>query len=292
MDRKKIIRQYDKIHNLYLEKIEFQRFRNEHPIEYKLLQNNRQYYNLHKGERCFVLGNGPSLKQIDLASLKNEWTFSVNEMFRHSQYLEAEINYHFIADPYYFQLRHSNPVERKLLELLLEKGADKRAPHFFFPVESRAYIRKNRIDRKLSCSYFDSRLEFYDDYEGKIDFAKYVPYFRAVVQWAIAMAIYMGFEKIYLLGCDATNLIIDLQAFQGTVWGEKYAFDVDCDTEKAQKGVYLKQGIWNILDGYNRIFKIFDEMNKYCVRNHIKLINCSAETIIDSIPQKRFEDVI
>jgi len=35
----------------------------------------------HKGERCFLIGNGPSLRQTDLTLLKNEFTFGFNRIF-------------------------------------------------------------------------------------------------------------------------------------------------------------------------------------------------------------------
>jgi hypothetical protein len=35
----------------------------------------------HKGERCFILGNGPSLKDTDLHRLKNEFTIGTNRIY-------------------------------------------------------------------------------------------------------------------------------------------------------------------------------------------------------------------
>ena len=37
--------------------------------------------NLHGGKRCFVIGNGPSLKQTDLGLLKGEFTFGLNRIY-------------------------------------------------------------------------------------------------------------------------------------------------------------------------------------------------------------------
>jgi hypothetical protein len=34
-----------------------------------------------KGERCFIIGNGPSLKQMDLSCLKNEYTIGMNRFY-------------------------------------------------------------------------------------------------------------------------------------------------------------------------------------------------------------------
>ena len=36
---------------------------------------------IHKGERCFIIGNGPSLKQTDLTRLKDELTFGMNRFY-------------------------------------------------------------------------------------------------------------------------------------------------------------------------------------------------------------------
>lgn len=39
------------------------------------------YRNRHAGQRCFVIANGPSLKQTDMSLLKNEITFSMNRAY-------------------------------------------------------------------------------------------------------------------------------------------------------------------------------------------------------------------
>jgi hypothetical protein len=35
----------------------------------------------HRGKRCFILGNGPSLKQTDLTRLRGEFTFGLNRIY-------------------------------------------------------------------------------------------------------------------------------------------------------------------------------------------------------------------
>ncbi len=35
----------------------------------------------HKGQRCFIMGNGPSLRKTDLLLLKNEFTFGLNRIY-------------------------------------------------------------------------------------------------------------------------------------------------------------------------------------------------------------------
>jgi hypothetical protein len=36
---------------------------------------------IHKGQRAFIIGNGPSLKRTDLGRLKNEFTFGLNRIY-------------------------------------------------------------------------------------------------------------------------------------------------------------------------------------------------------------------
>jgi hypothetical protein len=40
-----------------------------------------QYTNLHAGQRCFIIGNGPSLRQTDLSKLRGEITFGLNRIY-------------------------------------------------------------------------------------------------------------------------------------------------------------------------------------------------------------------
>jgi hypothetical protein len=37
----------------------------------------------HPGERCFIIGNGPSLRTMDLGPLKDEYTFGMNRIYLH-----------------------------------------------------------------------------------------------------------------------------------------------------------------------------------------------------------------
>lgn len=41
----------------------------------------------HRGERCFIVGNGPSLKNTDLSLLKNEFAIGMNRVFLASEEL-------------------------------------------------------------------------------------------------------------------------------------------------------------------------------------------------------------
>src|SRR3990172_3805013 len=53
-------------------------------LDGRLRESRRRLANLrhlHRGERCFILGNGPSLKQTDLGLLGGEFTFGLNRIY-------------------------------------------------------------------------------------------------------------------------------------------------------------------------------------------------------------------
>ena len=52
-----------------------------HPWRRESIQRLKEYQNKFTGKCCFVIGNGPSLKQTDLSLLKNEYTFGMNRVY-------------------------------------------------------------------------------------------------------------------------------------------------------------------------------------------------------------------
>lgn len=52
-----------------------------HPWRRESLRNLKRYKDIHRGERCFIIGNGPSLNLTDLSLLENEFTFGMNRIY-------------------------------------------------------------------------------------------------------------------------------------------------------------------------------------------------------------------
>lgn len=52
-----------------------------HPWRRESIRRLTQLRNIHKGKRAFIIGNGPSLKQMDLSKLRNEITFCMNRFY-------------------------------------------------------------------------------------------------------------------------------------------------------------------------------------------------------------------
>ncbi len=52
-----------------------------HPKRRKSIRRLAALKDVHKGERCFIIGNGPSLRNTDLQKLRGEFTFGMNRVY-------------------------------------------------------------------------------------------------------------------------------------------------------------------------------------------------------------------
>lgn len=150
-----------------------------------------QFKDCHKGKRCFVVGNGPSLLMSDLDKLKNEFTFATNRI-----YLAFDKT---AWRPSYYAIHDVDVLEKSYKEI----NAKIECPVFY------AHESIYGLDNfKMRNGYFyssDCRV-----YYAPSDFAK--PAFSeepfvlsngcTVTYDCLQLAAYMGFSEIYLLGMD------------------------------------------------------------------------------------------
>jgi len=139
------------------------------------------YRDAHRGERCFILGNGPSLRQTDLSKLRHEFTFGLNRIY--------------LLFP---ELGFTTSCLVSVNELVLEQCADEiRAltiPKFltwrarrWFPDEAQTLF----LDTD-----FTGPENFNGDATGRLFEGFTVTYV------ALQLAFYMGFQEVILVGVD------------------------------------------------------------------------------------------
>ncbi|MCK4900605.1 MAG: hypothetical protein KAS38_17625, partial [Anaerolineales bacterium] len=52
-----------------------------HPWRRESIHKLAELKDVHRGQRCFIIGNGPSLKNTDLSLLKEEFSFGMNRIY-------------------------------------------------------------------------------------------------------------------------------------------------------------------------------------------------------------------
>lgn len=244
------------------------------------LKSNLQFKDLHKGKRCFVLGNGPSLLSVDLSLLKDEITFTVNDLFYMKEFEKINTTYHLFADPAYFIK----------MDEIMDKITETVSPSIIFAeINGYKYIRQEELDSKYHIAYFANGIEVDDLDFMEIDMTYFLPYFCTVVQGAISIAMYMGCTEIYLLGCDCTGIMNYIERVQGKEMSF-YAFDLSAEE---QKKMYEQIDITSehIFFEWHHIFKSYGILDKIARKKQIRIINLTQGGILDSLEKGKLKDV-
>lgn len=138
------------------------------------------------GKRCFIIGNGPSLRAADLEKLKGEYTFAFNRIY----HIFSETSWR----PTFYCTQDAKIAQTSAAEIKKEITT----PYFFAPINLKWY---EGVD--LESDYFFRPKQAGDQVP---EFSEDIPHFvgvgNTVAYTAIQLAVYMGFSEIYLLGVD------------------------------------------------------------------------------------------
>lgn len=273
--------------NFVLKTVLFEKFKSKCKAEYNLLKKNEAFRNIHNGKRCFIIGNGPSLKDIEFPLLENEYVFTVNHIMKMSDFRTLHTNYHLWSDPDFFNGNFgTTEILGEFRKMNRESGVT-----CFMPLYAYDFINKNCLEQEMDIHYFRNVYFFTKELEITSDITKNLPVFRTVVQYAILIAIFMGFKEIYLLGCDATGILVVLNTMLDKHMENMHAYDEKqdnivkfikqskCSTEYVCYTQYLTFLAWRKLFEYAKV-------------NGVLLKNCSNNSLIDSIPFVPFQTVI
>lgn len=169
-------------------------------LKYKLPNKNiQQYKDKHEGERCFVIGTGPSLTIEDLELLRcnKEVCFGANRIFKMFDDTRWRPDYYFVQD---------YKIICEYIEKLIEINDGNM---FISDITQTRY--SEQINVKKFNESFTNIFNLYYDPEiespnGIITFSedasKYISEGMTVVYGIMQLAYYMGFSEIYLLGVD------------------------------------------------------------------------------------------
>lgn len=151
-----------------------------HPWRRDSREKLNRFKDIHRGERCFIIGNGPSLQRTDLSQLKNEYTFGMNRFF--------------LAFP---ELGFRTSYFLSINDLVIEQSAsDFQALEMplFVSWRSRRWLRPDTNLHFLFTTYTGPK--FARDIRGRLWEGATVTYV------ALQIAFYMGFQQAILIGVD------------------------------------------------------------------------------------------
>lgn len=235
----------------------------------KLISENIQFKDYHKGGRCFILGTGPSLSEMaieDVDSLKSEVMFGVNSFYKSKLSNVLRPKYYALVDDLYWKdwsgtfaevsnVFSSDPpvfITDPRAKQIMDQIANAKSPIYIFS-------KKYPVD-KMSC-----------EITGNI----YAPI--NVVGVCILVAMYMGFKEIYLLGCD-------YNAFCTAGRGHCYDDEEDLKDFSYSLAFFLKY-YWITTEFHYLIAKLAKEKG-------IRILNLTPSSLLDAYPRGLITDVL
>jgi hypothetical protein len=169
----------------------------QHPVECRRLE---PFRGRHRGGRCFVIGNGPSLRGEDLRPLAGETTFVTNHFYFHPQLERLQPTYYCVSDLSFFD-RGLHPEWREHLSRLPSDTV------FFLPLELKRVVRRSLERERPRVHYLrcDRMREIWRLGAMNVDATGILCTGDTVtLDFCLPLAHFMGFSEVYLLGCDTS----------------------------------------------------------------------------------------
>jgi len=141
----------------------------------------------HKGERCFIIGMGPSLDTADLDNLKNEITFACNKVYLAFDQTDWRPTYYTVQDVLIAENNQPMIEELDLFKI--------------FPDCVKSNFRKKEDIIWLRCLDHPMRSGDYD-FQFSTNSIKGVYGGWTVIYTQLQLAFYMGIREVYLIGLD------------------------------------------------------------------------------------------
>lgn len=195
--------------------------------EYLLSEDSQRikgFKDRYAGERCFIIGNGPSLKAADLDKLQGEYTFSANRIYEIFDQTDWR--------PWVYVVQDKGFMSS-------ESDAIRQVPCTWKFVPHEVGVDTSQWDNTIQIH--GGLTEFVvnrgNDLSAVIveDVSKGFSNGHTVTFISIQLAIYMGFKEIYLLGVDFQySYIMDKHGHFKTQPGVKDYFNGDSHGKAVQ----------------------------------------------------------
>lgn len=252
------------------------------------------FKNTHPNKRCFVMGNGPSLNQTDLSRLKGEQVFACNGAFLLFDRIDWRPQFYTCVDARVIQDRASEIVA------MLQANPEMVA---FFPREIRLHDGSGRVIDTHEIIP-PARNRYYFNETGNafsalphsafsLDANERLaqPYTVAITM--LQLAAYMGFNPIYLIGCDTSYTVPESTKQEGRKVGEHgllLTSTQDDDPNHFHPGYFGKGHAWHnpqvdkMIEHHGYAKQVLDEAG-------ITVMNATVGGQLEVYPRIDFNDV-
>lgn len=265
-----------------------------HDIFYKIyddLINYSQYtkkikifHQKHLGKRCFIIGNGPSLKLDDLEKLKEEFTFASNTIYALYKHTKWRPTYYCAGDPFFCKQMMSDKKNLKIVTNGCQAA--------FTSVVGEGFRYRDDIDIKhvyYFCRVKDSADKKLPEFSNDCSEQTYLA--GTITYEMLQFAVYMGFKELYLLGMDFNYSV---ERYENGSITRKNVCNHMKEIEKEEKIFYdeiLKRHGETYIADIDLQLAGFQAAKQYCDSHGIKIFNATRGGKLEVFPRINFDSL-
>ena len=230
---------------------------------YKELQ---KYKDVYKNKRCFLIANGPSLTVDDLNLLKGEYTFGCNKIFYLFDKSEWRPTFYCVLDEDY-----------------IAKYQDEIFSYIDMPVFTNNVIAKRlKPENKERKTILYSQQIMYSNFKAWPNLMSYTYATKqgTIMSFVMAVALYMGFSEINVLGMDNTS----------TTAGNHFVGYKEDKSLEANLNRRIKENGWDANHWKNQTEIEMSEFRKYADSNGIKIYNVTRGGKLEVFPRRDLDE--
>ena len=244
-----------------------------------------------KFNKCIILGNGPSLKNVDFSLLKNCTIFGSNRCYLGFNEWGRPVDYWFCTDRMQIELYHKEYLENIPNDVIK-----------FFPVDYSTFINGENV------IFFNQSYKIQNGFKFSNDPSIFYPGYT-VTYSILQAAVMMGYKKIFMLGMDhnypvkrgfnkflesgtiSSRIFLKLirrlppiiqQRLNPQTWTSKSSTS---DTHFSSN--YTK-GNQFVIPRVELMDKAFNFSRKWCDTHGIEVYNCTPDSKLDSFIKSDF----
>ncbi len=156
-----------------------------------VLKKNRDISRYKNSDTCYVIGLGPSLKNVDLKKIKGD-TLVTNRFVRFEGAQDITPTFYCLPDNAFYQGEHSSVLSEATLAF----------PNTVFLLNGKYRLNAERLISRDTTAFYTYAWKGFFNPNREIKLDKNLPIMGNVACYAIMIALGLGYKHIILLGCD------------------------------------------------------------------------------------------
>lgn len=243
-------------------------------------QRLRSLHREYEGQRCFIMGSGPSLNKMDLEVFRNEYVWGLNKCYLLFDRVSWRPSFYVAVD---------TRVVPDIASQINRMSKDLPQTKFFFPVR----FRERGVLRSYENVYWYRQVRMdesnlpYGTFTR--DASEWVSSVRTVTIAAMQLAVYLGFDPIYLIGCDTSYSVpSSVRLEEGDK--DKFVSTEDDDSSHFDPRYFGKGSKWHRPRTDRMIFH-YKQARQVCEHLDVSVYNATVGGKLEVFPRVEYMDL-